>query len=96
MQGAPQSDVAGAVAASWRRPALAGHTSAVAKPVSRGLPSCREWPQPEPIDPAQDLGEQGARHRHLNDRFEVTTSQSTPTRARSALQPYFGRAQARV
>jgi hypothetical protein len=34
-------------------------------PVSRASPSCREWPQPEPIDPAQDLGEQGAGHCHL-------------------------------
>ena len=31
--------------------------------------SCREWRRPwsEPLDPAQDLGEQGARHRHLGE-----------------------------
>ena len=27
--------------------------------------SCQEWPWPESIDPAQDLGEQRPRHRHL-------------------------------
>jgi hypothetical protein len=42
-------------------------------PDTRLLERCRcrglhchvgEWPQPEPIDPAQVLGELGARHRH--------------------------------
>ena len=28
-------------------------------------PSCRKWPQPEPRDPTEDLGEQRSRHRHF-------------------------------
>jgi hypothetical protein len=40
-------------------------THAVQVPSSSQPSSCPQWLRPEPVDPAEDLGEQRSRNRHL-------------------------------
>ena len=51
--------------ASWRICGIAGTPRLLGFDHIEAASSSWERPWPEPIDPAQDLGEQGARHRDL-------------------------------